>query len=301
MNESLIDGDELKQQLENLLPHAKESIIFISAYITESGINWLAFHASKCSIVHVICRLAPSDVMSGSTHLTALETALNKGMRVSCLHSLHAKIYSIDYNYIFVGSANLTNHGLKIYSIGNLEACTTVPANNLNCNFISTILKSSTALDLEVIKNMQSYIDRKEASLQYGSWPEGILKNDEGIWVRDFFWSRPRENEQSIEKIHDLELLGISVDSEVTADYLMNARCVRWLLRKLENELGNELYFGTLTKILHDELKDDPAPYRKDIKSLIQNLLEYVDLYLGDVIEISRPKHSQRIKLLVTG
>ena len=300
MHYHLIDGEELKKQLENLLPRAKDRVVFVSAYITQSAIDWLAFQASDCLIVHVICRLTPSDILSGSTHLSALEAALEKGMRVSCLHSLHAKIYSIDSRHIFVGSANLTNNGLKIYGNGNLEACARVQANNLNLNFISNILKSSTELDLEIIKNMQSCIDLREDGLMFDTWPEGVLKDEEGIWVRDFFWLKPRATVQSIEKIHDLELLGTTEYIDVLPENLLQTRCIRWLLHKLENVPEKELYFGSLTKILHDELKDDPVPYRKDIKSLIQNLLEYVEIYLDNVIEISRPQHSQKIKLLVT-
>lgn len=298
-SENLLDGENLREKLELLLPHAKNEIIFISAYITQSAIDWLASLVADGSKVHVICRLLPSDVMGGSTHLSALQTALENNMTVSCLHSLHAKIYCIDNETIFVGSANLTNNGLKIYGMGNIEACAQVPVNNLNLNFINKIVESSTQLDEEILQNMQGCIDLKETSILFDAWPEGVLKEEEGIWVRDFFWASPGTNEQSLEWIHDAELLGIANGEEITKDRILRARCIQWLVRKLEIEPEQELYFGTLTKILHDELKDDPAPYRKDVKSLLQNLLEYIQKYLPDMIEVSRPQHSQRIKLLV--
>ena len=145
---------------------------------------------------------------------------------------------------------------------------------------------------------MQGCIDLKETRILFDAWPDGVLKEEEGIWVRDFFWSSPSSNEQSLEWIHDAELLGIANGEGVTKNRILRARCIQWLVRKLEIEPEKELYFGTLTKILHDELKDDPSPYRKDIKGLVQNLLSYCEAYLSDYIEISQPRHSQKIKIL---
>ena len=301
-DENILSGEKLRQRLEIALPQAKRQIIFISAYVTQSAIDWLNKLVPEDVDTQVVCRLLPSDVLSGATQLSALRTALDKGIKVFCLHSLHAKIFSIDNETIYVGSANLTNNGLKIYGTGNLEACTKVPANNLNLNFIQNILNSATPLDEEIIQNMQGCIDLKETDIFLDRWPDGILKEAEGIWVRDFFWTYPGENKNSIEQIHDFELLSIkSLDSTkyILKDQVLGARCIRWVIRKLEIEPENELYFGALTKILHDELKDDPAPYRKDIKSLLQNLLAYIETYLPDVIEITTPRHSQKIKLIV--
>jgi len=299
-DESILDGEKLRQKLETDLPQAKRQIIFISAYVTQNAIDWLNKLVPEGVDTHVVCRLLPSDILSGATQLSALRTALNKDIKVSCLHSLHAKIFAIDRETIYVGSANLTNNGLKIYGTGNLEACTKVPVNNLNLNFIQNILNSATQLDEEIIQNMQGCIDLKETTIFLDHWPEGVLKEDEGIWVRDFFWTRQGGNESSLEQIHDFELLGVeSFDStkDILKEQLLKSRCIRWLIEKLEIEPESELYFGTLTKILHDELKDDPAPYRKDVKSLLQNLLSYASAYLSEIIEVSTPRHSQKIKL----
>ncbi|MFN3828252.1 MAG: phospholipase D-like domain-containing protein [Micavibrio sp.] len=303
LEEEILDGDRLRKKLESTLPHARESIIFISAYITQSAIDWLIKCTPDKTDTHIICRLIPSDIMTGATQLSAVKTALDKGIKVSCLHSLHAKIYAIDSETIFVGSANLTNNGLKIYGNGNLEACSQVPANNLNLNFIQNIVDSSTPLDAEIIQSMQGCIDLKENSVFLDRWPEGVLKEQDGIWVRDFFWAQPDIEKDSVEQIHDFEVLGIESAAsakKITKQQLLRTRCIKWLITKLEIEPENELYFGKLTKILHDELKDDPAPYRKDVKSLVQNLLTYCQKYLPDIIEITQPNHSQRIRLLVS-
>lgn len=300
----LIDGNELRKQLELLLPKCKSSVKMISAYVTQSGIEWLKKYVPKDKKVIVICRLLPKDVITGGTQLSALKTAIESGYQLLCLHSLHAKLYSIDDETIFAGSANLTNNGLKIYGEGNLEASVKVAPSKANLIFINSIIENSSSVDLETLNRMQASIDLKETEVYLDRWPEGVLKEREGIWVRDFFWGRPNSNEISAYQIHDLELIGASSFSQSAieiAPHVRNARCVRWLIKQLENAEGQELYFGTLAAALHDDLKDDPTPYRKDVKTLLQNLLLYCQTYLAETIEVTRPVHSQKVKLLVTG
>ena len=127
------------------------------------------------------------------------------------------------------------------------------------------------------------------------------MREDEGMWVHDFFWTSPESNSETVDKIHDCGILGIksfNTSKEVLIERVLRTRCVKWLIFKLRTEPENELHFGKLTRILHDELLDDPTPYRKDIKSLLQNLLQYVEEYLPDVIEITSPNYSQKIKLI---
>lgn len=301
-NSQLLDGNDLRQKLQSLLPQAKDSIIFISAYVTQSAIDWLIKNRANNIDTHIICRLTPIDVVTGATQISALEAALENSIRVSCLHSLHAKIYAIDNQTIFVGSSNLTNNGLKIYGSGNLEACSQVSANVDNLNFIQNIVNTATPLDHEILQSMQSCIDLKEKSTFLNYWPKGVLKEEEGIWVRDFFWGHPNKNTTDKGQIHDSELLGINTgaeepDSQIKTQVL-NTRCIKWLIQTLEAEQNNEMYFGALTKALHSDLKDDPTPYRKNVKTLLQNLLAYATKYIPDFVEITSPKHSQKIKLI---
>lgn len=299
----LIDGDLLKKQLEVIIPDAKEQLIVISAYITQSGIDWLKRLVPANVKVHVVCRLMPSDILAGSTNISALQDAIAAGWAVSCLHSLHAKIYSIDRKAIYAGSANLTSNGLRIYGVGNIEACLTVSPTEENLSFIEKIETSSTALNEEILNRMQACIDHKEPPIYLDEWPEDILAEEEGVWVRDTFWNDPHSNSLSPERLHDLEIIGIqdfNVDAATIKKRLRATRFMKWLIEQLRGAPNNELFFGALTAALHDDIQDDPTPYRKDVKTLVQNLLSYCEKYLPDDFEISRPNYSQRIKLLVT-
>lgn len=301
--QALIDGEQLKYMLEQSVQQCKKKLLFISAYMTQTAIDWLDRYVPEGVEVSLICRLLPMDVFNGSTNISALTTALDKGWKVSCLHSLHAKLYSIDDNNIYVGSANLTSNGLRIYGIGNIEACSSVPANENNLRFISNIETSATELSHNILQRMDKCIQEKEPVIHMDKWPQDILPHEEGIWVRDFFWFNPQSRTpQGNEKIHDLEIISAeSLDSATKgiSEKILTSRCIQWLISRLKEQPENELYFGNISRLLHDELKDDPAPYRKDVKTLVQNLLAYCEVYLSDTIEVSRPNHSQRVRLLV--
>ena len=300
---NLIDGEQLKALLEQAIANCENKLVFISAYITQVAVDWLAKHSPPDVDICLICRLQPFDIISGSTHIPALITAIEKGWSVSCLHSLHAKIYAVDDNLIYTGSANLTSNGLKIYGMGNLEASVKIPPSPANLSFIEDVCQSSTDVDINTLQKMQKYIDKKEPHISSFKWPVHILDEKEGIWVNDFFWAQQDSSITSDEFLHDLELLSIEdfeCDEEVLKEKIWEARCIQWLVNTLKKNAGQELYFGSLTKALHDGLKDDPTPYRTDIKALIQNMLSYCERYLNDYIEISRPNYSQKIKLLMT-
>ena len=298
---SLIDGSNLQSLLERDMSECTEDVTFISAYITQTAVDWMERYISADVPVTLICRLQPCDIIAGATNISALRLAMEMGWNVACLHSLHAKIYSMDNRRIYVGSANLTSNGLRIYGKGNLEACTEVESSPENLEFISNIKRSASLIDEQTLKQMEEYVQQAQASTYPDKWPDNILRDSEGLWVRDMFWCNLLSGEcLDSEEVHDLDILGLeefSPKSSVFIDRVRESRAILWLLNILEEADDNELYFGAITKELHDELADDPAPYRKDVKSLVQNLLTYCQVCCSGIVEVSAPRHSQRVKL----
>jgi len=298
----LLKSDTLKKELEVLLPSACRTVQIVSAYVTSPAMDWFGGLINKGVSTALVCRLNPKDVVSGATSLPALKRALELGWDVYCLHSLHAKIYCIDDSHLFVGSNNFTGNGLKIFGSGNLEACVKAPASPDNLDFINEIISSSIKIDLLTLEKMQKFCDESNYgdAVEVGSWPEEVLEADDGIWVQDFFWLNPVYRSQSEELTHDLDLLGLE-DLSVSAyskERVLRSRCVQWLISLLMDAPKNELYFGAITQALHSDMKDDPSPYRKEIKGLLQNLLTYAQLFLQSEIEISRPNYSQKVRLI---
>ncbi len=236
---NLIDGEQLKALLEQAIESCDNKLVFISAYITQVAVDWLAKHSPPNVDIHLICRLQPFDIISGATHIPALVTAIEKGWSVSCLHSLHAKIYAIDDKFIYTGSANLTSNGLKIYGMGNLEASVQITPSPTNLSFIEGVCQSSTDVDINTLQKMQNYIDKKELHISSFIWPVHILDEKEGIWVNDFFWAQQESSIISDELLHDMELLnieGFECDEEVLKEKIWNTRCIQWLVNTLKKK-----------------------------------------------------------------
>lgn len=57
------------------------------------------------------------------------------------------------------------------------------------------------------------------------------------------------------------------------------------------------MYFGALTKALHDSVISDPKPYRREIKEMLVNLLAIIEQLGMDEVCIDVPNYSQRVRL----
>ena len=303
----IISGNTLKERLAEVIPKAK-SLTVISAYITKPAVDWLAQHVGpECSVV-LIGRLLPNDFIVGASDMEALRVSLSNGWVVKCLTVLHAKIYLCDRSKIFIGSANLTTKGLKIYGNGNLEGCVEVPAVKDNIKFVEKINIEAQFVTIEALEKMEAFISARPENTSgialNDLWPEDILPREHSIWVYDFPWINPSAvtSPSELDREHDAEMLSVSdlSNETIVAIAFKGTKVFCWLLKKLEESEFKELYFGELTATLHNELKDDPAPYRSDVKILLANLLAYCQKYAQDLIKIDQPNYSQRVTLIKT-
>jgi hypothetical protein len=75
------------------------------------------------------------------------------------------------------------------------------------------------------------------------------------------------------------------------------SKCFQWLMKWLSEQEHNELYFGAASAALHSVILNDPRPYRKEVKILLANLLNWISVLDMEEIGIDRPNYSQRIFL----
>ena len=68
----------------------------------------------------------------------------------------------------------------------------------------------------------------------------------------------------------------------------------KWLLYQVETH--GEPSFGLLNITRHDYVYGDPAPYRRDIKELLANLLEVEKEHDNECLEVIRPRHRQVVR-----
>jgi hypothetical protein len=303
---SLISNQELTLKLELHMPKAAE-INIISAFITKPAYSWLCnltqFNTPKITLVG---RFLPKDFIDGASNIEAIRLSLISGYSVKALSNLHAKIFQIDNDMIYTGSANMTGKGLALIEKSNLEACTKVAPNVASKLFITKVINSSIELTLEHLDRMQKFIDgfTQSDNLEIPeNWPNDILPKTTVLFVSDFPLSKPEECCEIYGLNPSLEFAVIEKNKsnfEYAQSLFKNSKAYSWLKTVLlEHEGSRDPGFGQISNLLHDALCDDPAPYRRDIKDIQANMYKYLTLYAADEIEIYMPgRRSQVLKLL---
>lgn len=296
----LLDADAIKVILESEF-HKSRRVVVISAYVTFPAIEWLVNNFSSAVDAHLVARLSPRDFISKSSDLRALELAIKSGFKLGMLGNLHAKVYLLDDRRIFVGSANFTTNGLNLYGDGNLEVCVEAPCTIENLVFINKIISSASAIDRDTLVRMTEYLAINASQLtECGTnlvvWPDSIISSSLGVWVYDFPWVNLNKRESlDIDKDHDKQVFML----DGSGNGFLRSKSFHWLVDILNDSPFQEMYFGTITQKLHNALSDDPRPYRKDVKMLLNNLLSYCNVYAKEYISIDIPgRHSERVRLI---
>ncbi|WP_165741519.1 phospholipase D-like domain-containing protein [Pseudoalteromonas sp. Z1A6] len=303
---SLISNTELTQQLEALLPGCA-NLIIISAFMTQPATRWLGqLISNNKPKVQLIGRFTPIDFAKGASDLNALRDCINNGYQVKALVNLHAKIYQIDHDTIFNGSANLTGKGLALVNNGNLESCSRVNACEQSKAFINKIVESATDLTLSMLDKMQIFLEQFEdadkAELP-AVWPEEILPQTLELFVSDFPLGKPGADLNEYRLNPSLPFAQIEHakdDFSLASTLFKQTKAYRWLKKQIiENQSERDLGFGQISRLLHDALADDPAPYRQEIKDLQANLYSYLKLYASDEIEVYIPGRRSEILRII--
>ena len=293
---SLISNTELTTQLEELLPNCK-NLTIISAFMTQPATRWLGqLISNNKPKVQLIGRFTPIDFAKGASDLNALRDCINNGYQVKALANLHAKIYQIDHDTIFNGSANLTGKGLALVNNGNLESCSRVNACERSKAFINKIVESTTDLSLNTLDKMQAYLEQFDGEDETdlpAVWPEEILPQTTELFVSDFPLYKPGVtlNEYQLNpSLPFAQIENAKNNLALASNLFKQTKAYRWLKKQIiENQSERDLGFGQISQLLHDALADDPAPYRQEIKDLQANLYSYLKLYASDEIEIYMP------------
>lgn len=298
MANKLLDTQELQNELSNFTSQAKTEVIIISAYVTDTAINWVLKKIPKNVKVCVIAKLSPQDFASKASTFEAIKMLLKAGHAVKLLSNLHAKIYLIDKKHIFVGSANFTSNGLKLFGSGNLEAFIKVMVTPEILQFIDNIYEKSTEITLDMLKKMSEEIKVKKLEKIPLEWSDDIIKPVFQLWTVDML--QEEIVNANVTNEADKILLFGSVDINNNFDiktHFKRTKIYQWLINELKKQ-NQPISFGAVSEKLHNDINDNPLPYRKTVKQYIKNLLSYCKLFALDEVEITRPNYSEIIRLI---
>ncbi|MEH7501976.1 phospholipase D-like domain-containing protein [Neobacillus drentensis] len=116
-------GNDFNKSFLQALLTANKSILIISPYVTKTAVQKLLDNLSETKKQKLFITLPPGpDYLTGAVELEALQLLHKAGFEIRCLEDLHAKIYILDQEIAFIGSANFTSNGWNIEkNKGNIE------------------------------------------------------------------------------------------------------------------------------------------------------------------------------------
>ena len=309
---NILGTEAFRDLLGQSLEKAKDEIIILSAYVKKVGVEWLIEKLSKKEInCTIISRWDKGDLAQGSSDIECYELCKINKWQFKILKDLHAKIMLVDKKDLFIGSPNLTGHGMSLIPVSNKEMGVKLEATSSDLNIIKNLNEEAILVDDQIYKELKLWKENlpEIKKTKFPDFPDSLKskfnENLDKIWVHNFPWSdvkdllSEKKNSQNI--LHDLELFGLennNIDIIKINKCFINSKVYKWLLNVLNKETKKEIYFGNLSKIIHNSLLDDPKPYRKDVKELQKNLLSFLKYLKLDQIQIDQPNFSQRIKLI---
>ena len=313
---SLLGTEAFRNLLGEAVKKSKKSVVVLSAYITSIGIKWLEENINNKDInCTIVSRWNKKDLAQGSSDIACYQLAKKNNWKFKVLEDLHAKVMLIDDEVLFLGSPNLTGAGMSLIPVSNKEIGIKIKPLDKDLHTINQLVEDATEINDEIIEELKKWLKTvpKIEKPKIPDFPkivkESFKEKFNKLWVHNFPWSDikellndPSKNNQDI--IHDLELFGVAskdkgeIEKEIKENFL-NSKIFNWLISKLKNSENQEIYFGSLSSIIHNSLLDDPKPYRQDVKTLQANLYGYIKHFKSINLQIDIPKEkSERIRLI---
>lgn len=272
MSNDVLISNEVEKTLEVILPQCKSDVNVISGFCKVQTLKYVDGLVGNNVKKRLLVRFLPSDISSGATDKEIYAYCKQNGWIMYVDHTIHAKTYIFDKIKCIIGSANLTNKGLGISDKSNKEASVCFELNDESYSKILTLYKDSVELTDELYEYIVSHTSDEEV-IKHNKY---VFKEEtiECLFPEDF----PSGNEDLIE--------------------FYNLRSFKWLVQFLELKDNKTSYFGEITAGIHDAFVKDPRPFRKDIKQHLVDLLYSIKRLNITEIEITRPNHSEVVKLI---
>ena len=295
---SLLFSREIRNAVEKELSAAKESIHIITAFCKLDALQFIDKLIGESVISKkIMLRFRLDDIIKGSTDFEVLDFCRDNCWKVYIRFDLHAKIYIIDDKKGIIGSANTTSSGIGIGRILNLEMSSLIKVDEQDLSKIEKLYDEALFVDEELYKKLK----------------EEMFKNKDDTFDGVLRWSNEIINlfHPKIDELFSYELFGdrdvslqdnfflklpIGTGNAQLKEAFRWSNVYLWLLNVLKENQGC-LYFGELTKRLHEVLVSDSELCRKEVKDLLANLLVWIEILEMEEIVVDRPNYSQRIRL----
>ena len=299
----LLETGAFRRELADALSSTEQEVIVLSAFVKLDALKWL-IETSRTSNLKIVSRWQPADLVAGASDLECFYLCEEAGIPFGISQNLHGKVYIVD-SKIFIGSANLTSKGMSLSHYENDEFGTGFEYGQTEKIKVRDYLASVNWLDVKTVELMADFLRNfvGNTDAQSNEWPQEIsekLRSQPfGVWFHDLPMCNPNQLlaqtavATAIE--HDLDCFRSkkgATEDELLKGFKSSQICF-WLEVQLQ-EYG-ELSFGKVTSLFHNQLLDDPMPYRKSIKEGVANLFDWASR-CNSKFEVVRPQYSQVIR-----
>lgn len=301
---ALLTTQETKAKIIDEVSQTKDSLQIISAFCKLNTVKNLIDKNIQNDInsKKLLVRFRLEDILSGLSDIELYEYCKQNGWDFYIRFDLHAKTYIFDKKRCILGSSNLTGKGLGFETNGNYELSDFVEIDTSDINKIDVLFENSLLVDDELYMKLKAEFDKAKSiitpntNLRNCTWSKEIYSKFIPNLKVLFSFNFPSTKSPILTNPESISFLDCQFPaSEVTIkECFLRSNCYLWL-KKVLTENGNCLYFGSIAKLLHDTLISDPKPYRKDVKEYLANLLNWIEYFNIDEIQIDRPNYSQRI------
>lgn len=296
----IIDTKSITEVLQALIEQAN-SICFISAFLTSSILQVFKETDFEKSIsLYVRCR--PSDCIGGSCDLNVLKQLISKGVSCFVDYKLHAKIYIFDSKDAVIGSSNLTANGLGFSHYPNFELNYSCQLSTSDLSQIDSYLGQCVQVSVDDIEKMQQETVNFNTTLSADiptEWKTIDLKPKEkiiGLFIEDFPKCNPFELSNCNDKdvIHDESIFGEDPSDKSKFE---QSNVFKFIYQFISEQEGKSASFGAITAHLHNNILDEFSPYRREIKTYLQNFILYLECYNCNGLIVSRYRYRQAISI----
>ena len=295
----LMNTRNFRHKLEEGISRAKTSVYICSACIKKSALERICESMSQeVKDVRVVARWQLADILSKSSDLGVYELCRTNGWQFGIDLDFHGKLYCIDKQTFFLGSANITNKGLELTAGANKEIGVNISAEQVDLDLLSSFFKKEVIwLDDKLFQEITDHVSSIGPTqvAEKHSWPahitEKVTSNVNTLWISDLIEATPEQLQDSSEtSLNDQAILSLPKSTPLPNESLKNSfrhtRLYLWITALLKVE--NSISIGGIRQALHNSLLDEKRISRREVSTYVTTLCSWLE-FMNEDFSVKQP------------